>query len=54
MDDISEQLARRDRFRRQRMLEMTGEQRIAEMQKLQARAFASIASRRRASSSGVQ
>ena len=40
MEDIAEELARRDRFLRHRALAMTPEQRMAEMQRLQEQAFA--------------
>jgi len=40
MDDVAEQLARRDRFLRHQQMQMTPEQRMAEMQRLQEQAFA--------------
>jgi hypothetical protein len=39
MADISEELARRDRFLRARRMQMTPEQRMAQMQRMQAAAW---------------
>jgi len=42
MDDIAEQFAQRDRFRRRRRMMMTPAQRMAEMLRLQEQAWATL------------